>query len=71
MSKSGIPVPRILGIALLIIGAGLLWWGYQLSDSIASQLTETISGSMPDEVMTRYIAGAVSLAVGLYLSLKN
>ena len=71
MSKSGIPVPRILGIALLIIGAGLLWWGYQLSDSIVSQLTETISGSMPDKVMTRYIAGAVSLAVGLYLSLKN
>ena len=48
MSKSDLPVPRILGIALLVIGAGLLWWGYQLSDSIGSQLTETISGSMPD-----------------------
>jgi uncharacterized protein YjeT (DUF2065 family) len=71
MSKSNLPLPRILGIALLVIGAGLLWWGYRLSDSIGSQLTETISGSMPDEVMIRYIAGAVSLAVGIFLFLKK
>lgn len=71
MSQPKLPVPRILGIALLIIGAGLLWWGYQLSDSIGSELTETISGSMPDEVMIRYIAGAASFAVGLFLFLKK
>ena len=71
MSKADLPVTRILGIALLVIGAGLLWWGYQLSDSIGSQLTETISGSMPDDVMIRYISGAVSFAVGLYLFLKK
>ena len=71
MSKQDFPAPRILGIALLVVGAGLIWWGYQLSDSIGSQLTETISGSMPDEVMIRYIAGAVGLALGLYLLLKK
>ena len=71
MSKPDLPVPRILGIALLVIGAGLLWWGYQLSDSIGSQLTETISGAMPDDVMIRYISGAVSFAVGLYLLIKT
>ena len=71
MSKPDLPVPRILGIALLVVGAGLLWWGYQLSDSIGSQLTETISGAMPDGVMIRYISGAVSFAVGLYLLIKK
>jgi len=71
MSRTDLPVPKILGIALIVIGAGLLWWAYQLSDSIGSQLTETISGSMPDDVMIRYISGAVSLAVGLYLLLKK
>jgi len=71
MSKLNLPVPKMLGIALIIIGAGLLWWGYQLSDSIGSQLTETISGSMPDGVLIRYIAGAVSFAVGLFLFLKK
>ena len=71
MSKADLPVTKILGIALLVTGAGLLWWGYQLSDSIGSQLTETISGSMPDDVMIRYISGAVSFAVGLYLFLKK
>ena len=71
MSRTDLPVPKMLGIALIVIGAGLLWWGYQLSDSIGSQVTETITGSMPDDVMIRYISGAVSLAVGLYLLLKK
>jgi uncharacterized protein YjeT (DUF2065 family) len=61
------PTKKIIGIALVVLGAGLIYWGYQLSESIGSQLAETISGSMPDEVMVRYIGGAISLAVGLYL----
>ena len=68
---SNLPMARILGIGLAVIGAGLLWWGYQLSDSIGSQLTEAVSGSMPDDVMIRYIAGAASLAIGFLLLLRR
>ena len=67
MANSSVSTAKVAGLALIVLGAGLIVWGYQLSDSIASQLTETLSGSMPDEVMVRYIGGAVSLAVGLFL----
>ena len=51
----------------MVIGAGAIFWGYELSGSIGSQVTETISGSSSDEVMSRYIGGATSLIAGLYL----
>lgn len=71
MSKgSGLPL-RAIGIALLVLGAGLAFWGFQLSDSVGSQVTELVTGSETDRVMMFYIGGAVSFAVGLYLFLKK
>jgi len=67
MAASSDPTVKVIGIALIVLGAGLVFWGYQLADSLGSQLAETISGSMSDEVMVRYIGGAISMAVGAYL----
>lgn len=71
MSKGSGLSPRVLGIALLVLGAGLAFWGFQLSESIGSQLTEVVTGSQTDRVMMLYIGGAVSFAVGLYLFWKK
>ncbi len=71
MAKNATSATKLIGIALVVVGAGLIYWGYQLSDSLGSQLTESITGSMPDEVMYRYIGGAALLAVGLYAFLKR
>jgi hypothetical protein len=38
---------------------------------VTSQLTSTISGSLPDEVMYRYIGGAASGVAGLFLFAKG
>ncbi|WP_339640730.1 DUF3185 family protein [uncultured Porticoccus sp.] len=62
---------KIIGIILLVVGAGLALWGYQLSESIGSEITQAVTGSETDKVMTLYIAGAVSFVVGLYLFIKN
>jgi hypothetical protein len=62
---------KIIAIVLLVLGAGLAIWGYQLSDSFGGQLTKAISGSDSDKVMTLYISGAVSIVVGLYLLIKK
>ncbi len=71
MSKgSGLPL-RAIGIALLVLGAGLAFWGFQLSESVGSQVTELVTGSETDRVMMLYIGGAASFAVGLYLFLKK
>ncbi|HET8902785.1 MAG TPA: DUF3185 family protein [Saccharospirillum sp.] len=71
MSKGSGLSPRVLGIALLVLGVGLAFWGFQLSESIGSQLTEVVTGSETDRVMMFYIGGAVCFAVGLYLFLKK
>ncbi len=71
MANSSLPTTKLISIALIAVGAGLIYWGYEMSGSVGAQLTETITGSMPDDVMVRYIAGAASLAAGLYLFFKK
>ena len=61
---------KIIGIVLVVLGMGLVIWGYQLSGSVGSQITRAVTGSDTDKVMTFYIAGAVSFVVGIYLFLK-
>jgi hypothetical protein len=62
---------KIMGIVLAVIGIGLAIWGYQLSGSVGSQITQAVTGSDTDKVMTFYITGAVSFVVGIYLLIKN
>ena len=62
---------KIMGIVLAVIGIGLAIWGYQLSGSVESQITQAVTGSDTDKVMTFYIAGAVSIVVVIYLFIKN
>ena len=62
---------KIVSIVLIVIGIALLVWGFQMSDSIGNKLTESLTGASMDEVMYRYIGGAVCLAVGAYLFLKK
>ena len=62
---------KIVGLVLLVIGAGLAIWGYQLSGSVGSQLTKAFSGSPTDRVMMMYIGGAAGVAAGLFLLMKK
>jgi hypothetical protein len=62
---------KIIGIVLAVVGAGLVFWGYKLSGGFGEQLGRAISGSSSDKVMTFYIGGAASFAVGLFLLLKK
>ena len=62
---------KIIGIVLLVVGAGLAFWGYQISGSVGSQLSKTLTGSFTDKVMILYIAGAASFVVGAYMLSKK
>lgn len=62
---------QIMSIALMVIGVGLAYWGYDMSGGLDSQLNQAFSGSSSDGVMIRYIAGAASFVVGLFLFLKK
>lgn len=65
------PNNKIIGIVLLVVGAGLAFWGYQISGSVGSQLTKSLTGSFTDKVMILYIAGAASFVVGAYMLSKK
>lgn len=62
---------KVIGLALLVGGAGLAFWGYQLSGSVVAQLSRTVTGALPDAVMYRYLGGAVSCVVGLFLLVRK
>jgi phosphate/sulfate permease len=71
MANSSTSATKILGIALVVIGLGLAFWGYRLSGSVGSQITQAVTGSDTDKVMSFYISGAVSFVVGLFLTMKS
>ena len=62
---------RIIGVALLVIGLGLGYWGYEVSGSLGSKFSETVMGSPTDKVMWLYIGGAASFVVGLLLLFRK
>ena len=61
---------KIIGLALAVLGVGFAIWGYQLSGSVGSEVTQVVTGAETDKVMSYYIFGAVSFVVGMYLFRK-
>jgi hypothetical protein len=62
---------KLLSVVLIVLGAGLVIWGFQLSGGAANEVARSLTGSSTDAVMYRYIAGAVSLAAGFFLFIKK
>lgn len=62
---------KLIGLILVVAGAGLLYWGYSESQSMSSQVSEAFSGSPLDKVMYKYIGGAVALVAGIYLFFRK
>ncbi|AWL11178.1 hypothetical protein HMF8227_00682 [Saliniradius amylolyticus] len=64
-------VIKVISLVLLVIGAGLIYWGYQQAGSVESQVSEALTGAKTDEVMQMYIGGAVCLVVGLFMFFRR
>ena len=62
---------KIIGLALLIGGMGLAFWGWEMSEGFGAALSSRLTGGMSDEVMYRYIGGGLLAAVGTILVMKN
>lgn len=62
---------QLIGIALMVLGLGLGYWGYEMSQAVGSQLSQAFTGSAGDAVMQRYIGGAISFAIGAFLFFKR
>ena len=62
---------KLLAIVLIVLGAALIIWGLNLSDSPGNEVSRALTGSSMDRVVYRYVAGAVSVAAGLFLFLRK
>lgn len=61
--------PKLLGIILLVVGVILLIFGFNASQSLGDQVTETVTGRFTDETMWFIIGGAVAIVVGGFMTL--
>ncbi len=62
---------QIIGLALLVIGIIVLFFGYQSSQALDDQLFEAFTGRFTDSTMWLLIAGGVSTVIGLVLLIKR
>lgn len=61
--------PKLLGIILLVVGVILMIFGFNASQSLGDQVTETVTGRFTDETMWYIIGGAVAIVVGGFMTL--
>jgi len=59
---------RFAGLVLVVVGLGLVYTGYQMSETLGNQISEALKGSPTDSVALRYITGAVLVASGAFLA---
>lgn len=62
---------KIAGIVLLVVGILLLFFGWQSTQSMGEQLSETVTGRFSDETMWYLIGGAAAVVAGLFLALSR
>ena len=60
------PMQKVVGVVCLVVGVLLLVWGYNISQSVTSQLKEAVTGSPTDRAIYFYIGGAVLSIVGFF-----
>jgi TRAP-type C4-dicarboxylate transport system permease small subunit len=59
------PMKKISGLICLVVGGLLLYWGYNMSQAVGSQVNELVTGSPGDKPMLLYIGGAILVLAGL------
>ncbi|MDZ7788985.1 MAG: DUF3185 family protein [Xanthomonadales bacterium] len=62
---------RIIGIILIIVGGGLLFFGLQATGSLTEEVHETFTGRFTDETTWYLLGGGAALIVGLIMALRG
>lgn len=60
---------RLVGVALIVVGAILLYFGYEASQSIAEQARTELTGSYSDATTRYFVGGGGAVVLGLLLAI--
>ena len=66
-----INIGKLVAIVLLALGAFLLFMGYQSSQGLDDQISETVTGNFTDQTMWYLIGGGVSAIAGLVMLVRR
>lgn len=56
---------NLIGILCLVIGSGLIVWGYRESQTLKGQLHQVLSSSTNNRITMMYVGGAVLVTAGV------
>ncbi|WP_111641839.1 DUF3185 family protein [Marinimicrobium alkaliphilum] len=59
------PINRVMALILLVVGAVLLYFAYQSSQSVGDQVSEAFTGRFTESTTWLVILGAASAAAGV------
>lgn len=65
-----IPVTRIIGVALIVVGAIVAWQGWQAKQSFGTRLGDAL-GASSGNAMWLLAGGAVLAVVGVVLAVRR
>lgn len=58
---------RLVGVVLLVVGILLLYFGWQASESLGDQISQTFTGRFTQETMWYLIGGAAAAVAGAFM----
>lgn len=60
---------KLLGLALLVVGAILLYFGFNATESVGERVVEGVTGKYTDQTMWYLLGGGAAGVIGLGLLL--
>ena len=62
---------KLVGIALLILGGVLLYFGVNATEAPMEEIGEAVTGKYSDETMMYLVGGGIAAVIGLVMVLKK
>ncbi|KAA3644427.1 MAG: DUF3185 family protein [Proteobacteria bacterium] len=62
---------KIIGLVLLVVGAVLVYFGFNAANAPLEEVSEAVTGRYSNETMYYLIGGAVAVVVGIVMLLKK
>jgi len=62
---------QMLGVVLLVVGAILLYFGYQASQTVSEQIVETFTGRFTDSTTWYILGGAAASVAGFVMLMRR
>ena len=55
---------------MLAAGGALLFWGYNITQSVSSKVSQALNGAPPDKAMIMMVLGGICAAFGFFKLFK-